>query len=126
MSGPAQGRGVRALAGAFANSLAGLSHALRTERAVRQEAFALALAVPLAFVIGAGLWQRVALVGVVLLVLAAELLNTSIEKLADHVTPEIHPQIKIVKDLGSAAVLCALALAGLVWLAAVAERLGLA
>lgn len=114
-----------ALVAAFMNSVAGLSHALRTERAVRQEAFALALAIPLAFLVGAGLWQQVALVSVVLLVMAVELLNTCVEKLCDHVTPEIHPSIKIVKDMGSAAVLCALAIAGLVWLAALAERLGL-
>ena len=118
-------RGLAALVAAFRNSRAGLSHALRTERAVRQEAAALLAAAPLAFLVGAGLWQRVALVGVVLLVLAVELLNTAVEKLADHVTPELHPQIGVVKDLGSAAVFCALALAGLVWLAALAERLGL-
>jgi diacylglycerol kinase (ATP) len=93
---------------------------------VRQEAFALAFAVPLAFVVSVGVWQFVALVSVVLLVMAVELLNTSIEKLCDHVTPQIHPTIKIVKDMGSAAVLCALLIAGLVWLAALAERLGFA
>jgi diacylglycerol kinase (ATP) len=115
-----------ALIAAFKNSCAGLSHALCTERAVRQEAFALAFAVPLAFVVSVGVWQFVALVSVVLLVMAVELLNTSIEKLCDHVTPQIHPTIKIVKDMGSAAVLCALLIAGLVWLAALAERLGFA
>jgi diacylglycerol kinase (ATP) len=118
--------GIAALVGAFRNSCAGLSHALRTERAVRQEAVALLAALPLSLIVGFGLWQRVALVGVVLLVLVAELLNTAIEKLADHVTPELHPQIGIVKDLASAGVLCALALAGLVWLAALAERFGFA
>ncbi len=115
-----------ALVAAFMNTCAGLSHALRTERAVRQEALVLALAIPLALFVGAGLWQRVALVGVVLFVMAVELLNTCIEKLCDHVTPERHPMIKIVKDMGSAAVFCALLIAGLVWLAALAERLGLA
>ncbi|MBM3608576.1 MAG: diacylglycerol kinase, partial [Alphaproteobacteria bacterium] len=69
-------------------------------------------------------WQRIALIGVMLIILAVELLNTCVEKLCDHVTPERHPQIKAVKDMGSAAVFCALALAGLVWLAALAERLG--
>jgi diacylglycerol kinase (ATP) len=118
--------GLAALAAAFRNSCAGLSHALRTERAVRQEAVALLVALPLAFIVADGLWRRVALISVVLLVLMAELLNTAIEKLADHVTPERHPQIGIVKDLASAGVLCALALAGLVWLAALAERFGFA
>ena len=38
-------------------------------------------------------------------VISVEMLNTAIERLCDHVTPEIHPQIKIVKDMASAAVL---------------------
>ena len=39
-----------------------------------------------------------------LLLLAVEALNTAIEVLCDHVTPEIHPMIKKAKDLGSAAI----------------------
>ena len=68
--------------------------------------------------------MQVALIGVVLLLLAVELLNTCIEKLCDHVTPAIHPQIKVVKDMGSAAVLATLLIAVGVWLAAIAQRLG--
>ena len=37
-------------------------------------------------------------------VLAAELLNTAIEALADHLSPDFHPQIRIVKDCAAAAV----------------------
>lgn len=107
---------------AFRNSCAGLVFAVRTERAVRQEAIALILAVPAALVIGQTMWTKIAMIGVVLLLIAVELLNTCIEKLCDHVTPDIHPQIKIVKDMGSAAVLAALVLTALVWLAAIAER----
>jgi diacylglycerol kinase len=39
------------------------------------------------------------------LVWAAEAFNTAIEKLADVVSPQFHPTIKIVKDLAAAAVL---------------------
>ena len=39
------------------------------------------------------------------IVLSAEMLNTAIEKLCDLVQPEVHPQIKIIKDLAAAAVL---------------------
>lgn len=39
------------------------------------------------------------------LVIGAELLNSAIERLADHVHPDLHPAIKAVKDLGAAAVL---------------------
>lgn len=38
-------------------------------------------------------------------VLAAELFNTAIEHLADHLHPEVHPQIQVVKDCAAAAVL---------------------
>lgn len=38
-------------------------------------------------------------------VLAVEALNTALEELCDHVTPEQHPNIGKVKDLGSGATL---------------------
>ena len=98
--------------------------AARSEQAFRQELAVFVLAVPLAFLVGSGLWQRIALIGVVALILIVELLNTAIEKLSDHVTPDTHPVIGWVKDMGSAAVGLSLLLAGLVWLAALGERLG--
>jgi diacylglycerol kinase (ATP) len=107
------------------NSWEGLRHAARSETAFRQELLALILAVPLAFVIATETWKRFLLIGVVLLLLVVELLNTAIEKLADRVNREIDPQIGRVKDLGSAAVGLMLILAGLAWLLALAERLGL-
>jgi len=107
----------------FLHSAAGWSHALRNERAVRCEVVVLAVALPAALLVTADNWRRLFLVGVLVATLAVEFLNTSIEKLADHVRPEIHPEIKIVKDLGSAAVLMMLVLSGLVWLLAVSERI---
>ena len=114
---------MHALLAAFRHSLRGLRHALATERAVRQEAALLALGVPAGWVLAPTIWVWVALVASLLGVLAVELLNTAVEKLCDHVTPDRHPQIAIVKDLGSAAALCAQALALLVWAAASWERL---
>ena len=48
------------------------------------------------------------------MILATELINTSIEALVDLVTPEIHPLAKIAKDTASTAVLilCTTALIG--------------
>ena len=107
------------------NTLHGLRHATRSEAAFRQELAALVLAVPLAFVVADEAWKRLSLIGVVVLLLVVELLNTAIEKLADRVSLEIDPQIGRVKDMGSAAVGLALLIAGAVWLLALAERLGL-
>lgn len=112
-------------AGAFMsatrNSLRGLDLAARSERAVRQELFAIAVGLPAAFLLSDHLWTRIALVAVLLLVLALELLNTALETLCDHVTPGHHPAIGAAKDLGSAAVFCGLVLALVVWGAAIGE-----
>ena len=104
------------------NSWRGLCDIGRNEPAFRQELAALVAAVPLAFVVAQEPWKRFALIGVVMLVLVVELLNTAIEKLADRVSQERDVQIGRVKDMGSAAVGLALVLAGIAWLLAVAER----
>ena len=106
------------------NSRNGLAFAIRSEQAIREELAALLLALPLAWLIGATPMRSVELVASVLLVLAIELLNTAIEKLADRLTTDHDPQIGRVKDLGSAAVGVALVAAGMFWLFAVAERMG--
>lgn len=107
------------------NSLNGLIFAFRSEQAVREEVVALILALPLSWLVGATPARRVELVVVVLLLLVVELLNTAIEKLADRLTLDHDPQIGRVKDMGSAAVGVALAIAGLTWLFAIAERIGI-
>ena len=107
------------------NSWNGLKFAVRSEQAIREEVIALALAIPLAFLVGTTAVRRLELIVVVLLLIAVELLNTAIEKLADRLTREIDPQIRDVKDMGSAAVLAALVIAGATWLFALAERVGL-
>ena len=71
------------------------------------------------------IWKSLALIGVVVFVLVVELLNTAIEKLADRVNLAVDPQIRRVKDMGSAAVGLALLIAGATWLVALAERFGL-
>lgn len=102
---------------AFFNSMRGFARAFRTETAVRQEIVALAAGSMLAIVIARSLLQFVLLTGVLLLLLAVEILNTAIEKLCDHVMPDWHERIGYIKDLGSAAVFCLLALTGIVWAA---------
>jgi diacylglycerol kinase (ATP) len=106
------------------NSWHGLIAAARSEAAFRQELAALLLAVPLAFLVTEEAWKRLLLIGVVVLVLVVELLNTAIEKLSDRVSPAIEQQIGQVKDMGSAAVGLSLLIAGFAWLMGLAELLG--
>jgi len=106
------------------NTRNGLAFAIRSEQAVREEIVVLALALPLAWLIGATAIRRIELIAAVVLVLVIELLNTAIEKLADRLTTDPDPQIGRVKDMGSAAVGVTLVMAGLFWLVAIAERMG--
>ena len=68
------------------NTWNGLLAAARSEAAFREELVVMAVAVPLSFVVAVGVWHRVVLIAVVLLVLLVELLNTGLEKLADAIT----------------------------------------
>ena len=104
------------------NSRNGLIFAIRSEQAIREELVALALA--LAWLIGVTVMRRIELIAAVVLVLIVELLNTAIEKLADRLTTDHDPQIGRVKDMGSAAVGVTLIMAGLFWIFAIAERMG--
>jgi diacylglycerol kinase (ATP) len=106
------------------NTRNGLAFAIRSEQAVREELVGLVISIPLAWLIGATTMRRVELVAAVVLVLVVELLNTAIEKLADRLTTDHDPQIGRVKDMGSAAVGVALVMAGIFWLFAIAERIG--
>jgi diacylglycerol kinase (ATP) len=102
-------------------SLAGLRVGLK-ETAFRQEALLALVMIPAAFWLGQG-WVQVALLsGVVVLVMVVELLNTAIERVVDRIGPQWHELSKHAKDLGSAAVLLSLLLAGGVWLAALWTR----
>ncbi len=110
--------GLRRIVRAAGYSLAGLRAALIHEAAFRQE---LALGLPLIVLapfIAPGKWAALAMIGTILLVLIIELLNSGIESVADAVSTEHHPLLGRAKDLGSAAVMLSLALAGATWIVA--------
>ncbi|HNB47694.1 MAG TPA: diacylglycerol kinase [Burkholderiaceae bacterium] len=88
-------------------ALAGLRLALRQEPSLRSHALAAVVVAGTLWVTGAApLWWAVGALTIGL-VIVAELANTAIETLADHLHPERHPQIKAVKDVAAAAVLVA-------------------
>jgi diacylglycerol kinase (ATP) len=116
--------GIARIVAAFRNTVGGLREGLSTEAAIKQEFAIACVAVPLSFFIADDLWTWVALMASLLFVLAIEFLNTAIERLCNHIQPDQHDAIRITKDLGSAAVFFALALAGLVWVVAAIDRFG--
>jgi diacylglycerol kinase (ATP) len=106
------------------NSWRGLRFCFESEAAFRQEVALLIVAIPLAWLIGADPWQRLALIAPVFLLLVIELLNTAIEKLCDKVSPQHDPVIGRIKDMGSAAIGLTLLGTTVVWALALSEWLG--
>lgn len=96
-------------------SLKGLKAAFRHEAAFRQEVMITLALLPLAWWIGDGPLAWLLLVGSCVLVLITELLNSAIESVVDRIGTEPHELSGRAKDIGSAAVMLALILAGLTW-----------
>ena len=123
MTNPHKGRtGVDRIARALGYSVAGLRLAYRGESAFRQEFWAAAVLVPLAFWVGRSWIEVVLLTGSVALVLIVELLNSAIEAAIDRVSFEWHELSKRAKDIGSAAVFLAVLVCAGIWLAALWQR----
>jgi undecaprenol kinase len=88
-------------------ALAGLREAWRRERSLRTQATIALAAVAGALILHVEWIWWAALVIVIALVLVAEVVNSSIEALADHLHPTEHPSIRIAKDMAAGAVLLA-------------------
>ena len=88
-------------------ALAGVTHTVRTERSLRIQLFALLwVLIVLARLQPAPLWWALVILAAST-VLAAELFNTAVERLADHLHPDLHPEIQLVKDCATGGVLIA-------------------
>lgn len=97
-------------------SIKGLKSAYLNEAAFRQEVWLSFFLIPLGLFLGNGAVEKVLLVGSVLMVLIAELLNSAVESVVDRIGSEYHELSGRAKDIGSAAVFMAMVLFGLTWL----------
>ena len=88
-------------------ALSGLQSTWRTEHSFKTHVVATGAVIGvLLWLQPAPLWWAVAALTIGF-VLAAEVFNTAVEGLADHLHPEQHPAIRIVKDCAAGAVLVA-------------------
>jgi diacylglycerol kinase (ATP) len=85
-------------------SLQGLHAAWLHESSFRLEVYLFAVLAPLALWLGADGIERALLIGSMVLVLSAELLNSAIEAVIERYGPEHHELAGRAKDMGSAAV----------------------
>lgn len=93
----------------------GFKSTWKHEAAFRQEVILFGLLTPFAFWVGETTSERVILIGVLLIVLVVELLNSAIETVVDRVGSEYHRLSGRAKDQGSAAVFLSFFIAILVW-----------
>jgi len=97
-------------------SMLGLKSAVRHEAAFRQELLLAVIFIPMALFIAEGPMERILLIGLTLLVLIVELLNSAIEAVVDRIGLEHHELSGRAKDMGSAAVLVSLVLWAYAWI----------
>lgn len=97
-------------------SVQGIKAAFHHEAAFRQELVLSVIFIPLAFFVADGPLERIVLIGLTVLVLVVELLNSAIEALVDRVGVEHHELSGRAKDMGSAAVLLSLLIWAYAWL----------
>jgi len=107
--------GMKRIFAAFFYSIEGFKSAWKNEHAFRQEMMLVVPATIIALLLPVSALEKVALIGVLLLVLIVELLNSAIEAIVDRVSLERHPLSKNAKDFGSAAVFLALTLVAMTW-----------
>lgn len=93
----------------------GCRAAWATEKSFRQWALANVLSALAAFALPLEPGERALILALGLLVLAAELANTAIETIVDHILPDPHPAAARAKDCGSATVALAALAAGVAW-----------
>jgi len=115
--------GIARIFAAFFYSLDGLRCAFRNEEAFRQEALLFLLLLAVIFFLPVSLSIKLGLLAANSLVLIVELLNSAVEAVVDMASPDYHILAKRAKDMGSAAVLLSLLVAGSVWLFALGTML---
>ncbi len=114
--------GLKRIFSAFFYSIDGFKAAWRHEHAFRQELVLLVIGAAVALGLPISAFQRLVLIGVLVLVLVVELLNSAIEAVVDRISLERDPLSKNAKDFGSAAVLLSFGLAVATWCVVLFDR----
>ena len=116
-------RGLTRAIHAAKNSWNGLIFAYQEESAFRQELVLLVLLTPVALLLPVSVLEKSLMISALLMVLAIELLNSSVEAAIDRISFEHHDLSKRAKDFGSAAVMLALLIAFIIWAAVIFQLL---
>ncbi len=94
----------------------GIVEIWRTEASFRTWVLVNIVSATLAVVVDLTGAERGLILSLGILILAAELMNSAIERAIDYISEDIHPLAKAAKDAGSAGVALTAVAAGIAWL----------
>lgn len=102
----------------------GFKAAYKHEAAFRQELWLTLVLTPVALYFAPDYGDKAILVASLIFILLVEILNSALEAVVDRHGDEIHALSGRAKDMGSAAVLLAFIIAGLIWFSVFSHTLG--
>ena len=114
--------GLTRIINAAGYSWLGFKAAFRHEAAFRQELALVLLLTPAALYLGSDISERAIMIASLLFILLVEILNSAIEAVVDRLGDEQHELSGRAKDMGSAAVLLAFIIAGLIWFSVLNDK----
>lgn len=114
--------GLKRIISAIGYSMEGFKAAWQHEHAFRQELIITLVGTVVALLLRVSVFEKFMLIGVMVLVLIVELINSALEAVVDRVSLERHPLSKNAKDFGSAAVFLACGLAVAAWAVVLFDR----
>ena len=121
-------KGIKRLFNSFKYAYDGVKYAFKYEQNITVHFMAMILAITLGFAFHISVYEWLAVVLVIGLVIATELINTSIEATIDLITDQTHPLAKVAKDTAAGAVLVfgftALMVAALIFIPKIINILG--
>ena len=116
-SSPFKGKtGIKRILNATSYSIAGFKAAFSNEEAFRQIVWINIILIPISFFVDVSRVEQALMIGVCLLAIIIELLNSAIEAVVDRISLDQHPLSKNAKDMGSAAQFVGLSIIVAVWL----------
>ena len=115
-SSPFKGKtGIKRILNATSYSIAGFKAAFSNEEAFRQIVWINIILIPISFFVDVSRVEQALMIGVCLLAIIIELLNSAIEAVVDRISLDQHPLSKNAKDMGSAAQFVAQAIIFFTW-----------
>ncbi len=114
--------GIKRIIKAGGYSAQGLKAGWENEAAIRQELTLLIVSLPVIIFVDITMIEKILMLGVGVLVIITELLNSAVEAVVDRVGIEHHELSGRAKDMGSAAVMISLIFAGITWFLILSNR----